>query len=120
MILNETRGDADVTLLGKLLADIDDLVGNDAALLSIALPYNANELKHLLDIGSTDWDRFNEEAYQPQRHAHARQFTVFVEFDQAQRERYDSFMGILAHELGDAFTVEEAILSALSGACQNL
>ncbi len=55
IVLNETRGDADVVLLGQLLqqlADTDDF--------RVALPYTDGDLAQLLEIGSQDWDGFGQ------------------------------------------------------------
>lgn len=54
IVLNETTGDADVVLLGQLLAGIAHL--DD---FKIALPYTDAELDHLLAIGAADdWDQY--------------------------------------------------------------
>jgi hypothetical protein len=54
VVLNETRGDADVVLLGQLLLDMQSL-GEDFA---VALPYTSTELEHLLSLGRENWDDF--------------------------------------------------------------
>lgn len=61
IILNETRGDADVTLLGELLNEMTTLF--DADLLSVGLPYTDTELTHLVNLGATDWDQYRKDGY---------------------------------------------------------
>lgn len=55
VVLNETTGEADVVLLGRLLADLQGL--DD---FQIALPYTEAELAHLLSIGAEDWDSYGD------------------------------------------------------------
>lgn len=57
VVLNETRGDADVVLLGQLLNDLKQTADSDEAFVA-ALPYSTAELEHLLSIGAQDWDQF--------------------------------------------------------------
>lgn len=56
IVLNETRGEADVVLLGQLLSDLKDL--DD---FGTALPFSRGELDHLLSIGAEDWDNFGRD-----------------------------------------------------------
>jgi ParB/RepB/Spo0J family partition protein len=56
IILNETRGESDVTLLGKLLAEIQREQAED---LTVGLPYSDSELEHLLSLASVEWDAFD-------------------------------------------------------------
>lgn len=53
VILNETTGDPDIVLLGRLLAELQE--DED---FRIALPYTETELAHLLSLGADDWDAF--------------------------------------------------------------
>lgn len=55
VVLNETTGEADVVLLGRLLSDLQGL--DD---FQVALPYTEAELAHLLSIGAEDWDSYGE------------------------------------------------------------
>lgn len=59
IVLNETRGDADVVLLGMLLTELQAMTDEDG--FAIALPYTSNELDHLLSIGAEDWDQFRQQ-----------------------------------------------------------
>lgn len=56
VILNETRGEADVVELGKLLAFLQD--GMSVEELLEGLPFSESELEHLLSLAGEDWDRF--------------------------------------------------------------
>lgn len=55
VILNETKGEADLPSLGQLLADIRT-EGEDG--FEIALPYSGAELSNLLSLADVDWDTF--------------------------------------------------------------
>lgn len=122
IILNETRGDADVALLGKLLSDIDELTGNNLDLLAQALPYNTAELQHLLDLGRTDWDDFHQQQASRPRNVSSSAHAVTLDFDEAQNERWTTFMDMLAHEAGEevGFSPELAVLDALTLRCKKL
>lgn len=55
IILNETRGDHDVAKLGQLLADLSTRSTVDDLL--VGLPYSADDLARLIEIGTVDnWD----------------------------------------------------------------
>ena len=53
VIMNETRGRADLAKLGELLNEIAPALGDD---LIIGLPYTATQLEELMDIAEFDWD----------------------------------------------------------------
>ena len=53
IIMNETRGRADLAKLGDLLNDIAPTLGED---LIIGLPYTEAQLSELMDIAEFDWD----------------------------------------------------------------
>lgn len=117
------HGDAEIVPLSRLLVELSQSIP-DLEALRLALPYSGTELDELLKIGQVDWGNFDlsgqTQVEEHLRQASNSQYTVFFAFDKGQRERFDKFMEILARELGSAFTREEATLSALSGACQNL
>ena len=52
VILNETRGRADMALLGTLLSDLQADLGDD---LITGLPYSPAHLEELINIGDFDW-----------------------------------------------------------------
>lgn len=123
------HGEAEVVPMAQLLVELQAMLGDDPGERALidALPFSTSELDELLKIGAIDWSLDPSAAQQltelqqaHQRIAAASRFHVTLEFDKAQSERFDSFIGILQHELGEAFTLEEAILAALSGACQSL
>lgn len=53
IIMNETRGRADLAKLGDLLNTIAPDLGDD---LIVGLPYTATQLEELMDIAEFDWD----------------------------------------------------------------
>jgi ParB/RepB/Spo0J family partition protein len=60
VILNETRGEADATLLGTLLADLSTQL--DPEELVKGLRYDDSELAHLMSLADVDWDAFTPPA----------------------------------------------------------
>ena len=52
VIMNETRGRADLTSLGTLLAELSPELGED---LIIGLPYTPEQLNEILDIAKFEW-----------------------------------------------------------------
>lgn len=52
VIMNETRGRADLTSLGTLLAELSPELGED---LIVGLPYTPEQLDEILDIAKFDW-----------------------------------------------------------------
>lgn len=56
VILNETRGEADATLLGTLLADLSTQLDPDE--LMRGLRYDEAEMAHLMSLADVDWDSF--------------------------------------------------------------
>lgn len=120
------HGDADVVPLGKLLAELS-LSMSTLDELRMALPYGDSELEELVKIGQIEWGSFGGdgqaevEAFLEERAAAQDGKTlVTLGFDEAQIERYKTFIEMLAREGGDTFTPEEAVLTALSSACQSL
>lgn len=94
IILNETTGDADVVLLGQLLAELQLL--DD---FKIGLPYTDMELEHLLQVADTDWSRFGDPP-DPPAHDPLLEREVVLSFTD---DQYDSFRGwivILEKEYG--------------------
>lgn len=123
IILNETRGQADTVPLARLLADLQkDTTLDD---LIMGLPYERAQLEELLRIGSIEWDTFNSERSEDvERHLRLRgeknQYTVFLNFDKAQKEKYDTYADMLVREKGEEYTVERAVIDGLAALCQQL
>lgn len=115
VILNETRGEADVALLGKLLADIRRDVDEDE--LRLGLPYSDAELKHLTEIGDVDWDQFERDLAGRQQPAPPLEaHTVALVFaDRDSVERFHTLARIVQHER-DLAGEPEATLDALADA----
>ncbi len=123
IILNETKGQADTVPLARLLAELAEGMSIDA--LIKGLPYDSAQLDEFLQIGKIDWDAFNanraDDVEQHLRLAREKnQFTVFLNFDKGQKEKYDACTEILAREKGDKYTAEQAVIDGLAGLCQSL
>lgn len=123
IILNETRGQADTVPLARLLAELQQSTTLEE--LMIGLPYDRGQLDELLKIGQIDWDTFHaDRASEAEENLRLRsgknQFTVFLNFDKAQKEKYDTYTGMLAREKGDDYTVERAVIDGLSLICKQL
>ncbi len=115
VIMNETRGDADVALLGKLMSGLYERLGGDMAKLAIALPYSHYELKHLVEIGQVDWDGFSQETTPRQQPERGNKHAVVLDFDEEQRGRWDLHMGIYLRESEDEdLTAEKVALDLLT------
>lgn len=56
IVMNETRGRADMARLGALLSEIKLELGDD---LKIGLPYTAVQLNELMDMGAFDWSELD-------------------------------------------------------------
>lgn len=113
IILNETRGNADVALLGKLIADLSTELSPED--LRLGLPYSDAEMKHLLDVGKLDWDQFKPGGDLPpdpgggggDDEGHA----VTLRFDDDGIERFRNYTTMIERERGSS--TEEAVLWAL-------
>jgi len=55
VIMNETRGQADLVSLGHLLADISLTLGDT---LGVGLPYTAPQIAELMAVSDFNWDEF--------------------------------------------------------------
>jgi hypothetical protein len=95
IILNETRGEADVALLGRLVAEIRQDV--ELADLKLGLPYSDTELQHLTEIGSFDWDEFQPNS-SPQG-SEPDVFSAVLTFgSRKDLERFQTFATLIDHE----------------------
>lgn len=64
IILNETRGRADVVDLGKLLGDLADDMGDTAELLR-GLPYSEGELDELIELAGVEFPDYSDGSLDP-------------------------------------------------------
>jgi hypothetical protein len=96
IILNETRGEADVALLGKLVADLRQDI--ELADLKLGLPYSDNELQHLTEVGSLDWDNFD--GYEPKEPVEPEESHAFqlVFGSKKDLEKFRTLATIVDHE----------------------
>lgn len=123
IILNETRGQADTVPLARLLAELQKDTTLDELLNG--LPYERAQLEELLKIGQIDWGAFEaERSDEVENHLRLarekNQFTVFLNFDKGQKEKYDTFTDMLARENGAEYTAEQAVIDGLGAICQKL
>jgi ParB/Sulfiredoxin domain len=108
VIANETRGQADVVDLAKLMTTLADELGEEA-LLGLAI--GPRELDQLLEIGKSDWDNFD---FDKKPRETGRTVTQIIElrYDDEQRERYRRLVAFLGRELSLADD-EAVVLAAL-------
>lgn len=116
IIMNETRGEADVALLGKLLGELREEVGEEDVLTGLAL--SERELAQLSEIGAADWDSFSFEQ-EPRNTKQLVSQIMELRFDDEQRESYKRLVKHLQRELKLA-TAEEVVLECLSRARASL
>lgn len=119
IVLNETRGDADVVLLGALLNDLQAQLGEEE--FPLALPYSEGELAHLLALGTEDWDRFtqttDEAGDEPAPPAES--FEVVLVFTPAQHEAFQGKVEELRKASGLS-SVPDTVLAAVTTAAAQL
>lgn len=106
VVLNETRGDADVVLLSQLLADIRSMTDEQA--FANALPYTPAELEQFLNLGGDDWDAFQQVAGDPVLPASNTRELTLVFADSRVFDRFTKHLAILAKEwdMADAGATE--------------
>lgn len=118
VVLNETTGEADVVLLGRLLADLSSL--DD---FQVGLPYTEAELNHLLSIGAADWDKFDAPLGDPEPlPASPVEHEVVLQMSDEEGEQFRLWTGVLAKEWqisgGVTAIVWEAVRRAALAASQ--
>lgn len=114
----ETRGDADLIELGKLLADLDEAMARDD--LMRALPFTAYELENLLSLAATDWDQYPvRDGFKPDQQSVGDEVVVSFMMSAAQRERFAAWLSLIRHELSLG-TDTEAVIAAAERAAQEL
>jgi hypothetical protein len=111
VILNETRGEADLVDLGRLLASLDQPMTD----LGFALPYSHQELEELVRVGSINWDEFGDASaptLPPQRPG---THQIVLVYNDPDYERFTTLTATLILELKHE-TVEQAVLESLQQA----
>jgi ParB/RepB/Spo0J family partition protein len=114
LIFNETRGEADVTLLGHLIVDLNREL-EDRALLMLGLPYSDAEIENLLQIGEVDWDSWEQGEEEKSGRIDSpdgTQHTVFMHFDDEQYEKFQAYTDMVQREREQP-DVPSAVLLAL-------
>lgn len=123
VILNETRGDADVVLLGKLLADLQAETGDIDELL-LGLPYSAVELDHLTALADVDWDQYTGAAdlppAEPGSGADGTDQLVSFLLRQDQVQAFQRFVDMCGHEWGTGDDMGATVFHAMQEAARNL
>lgn len=119
VILNETRGEADLVPLAQLLVSIQQQTDSIDELL-MGLPYSERDLQEMLRVGEINWDSFEParakdiEDYLAGREAEPDLHHVTLALNEEQAERFATFTGTLTHEW--QATLGEAVVRALSEA----
>jgi hypothetical protein len=97
VIMNETRGRADLSDLGALLQDIQIELGDD---LITGLPYTEGQLKELMGIADFDWDQFDDKTTEADfEHQDGEGFRVIALLNTEDEERWKGLLGDLKDEL---------------------
>jgi ParB/RepB/Spo0J family partition protein len=121
IIFNETRGEADIGRMGKLLAELNDELGDDDAALRAALPFTESELKHLLDIGNVDWDAWaknNPPAPRRSRQDPTMREVVLL-FNDDEHQQFEQFADMVVREV-ELADRSAAVLHALRQTASDL
>lgn len=97
VIMNETRGRADLSELGALLQDIQIELGDD---LITGLPYTDGQLKELMGIADFDWEQFDNKTTESDfEHQDGEGFRVIALLGDEDAERWKGLLGDLRDEL---------------------
>lgn len=97
VIMNETRGRADLSELGALLQDIQIELGDD---LITGLPYTDGQLKELMGIADFDWDQFDNKTTEDDfAHQDGEGFRVIALLNEDDEERWKGLLGELKDDL---------------------
>lgn len=96
VIMNETRGRADLTSLGTLLAELAPEFGEE---LIIGLPYTPEQLNEILDIAKFDWSELEtmpdgEELYTQEEEA----YKVVAVLDTETQQKWQNAMALKKQE----------------------
>ena len=97
IIMNETRGQADLSQLGTLLADIAVDLGDD---LGIGLPYSTPQLQELMAISDFNWEEFGQGGSDQDfetKGEEGHRITALV--DEDTKSRWDNYLAELAKDL---------------------
>lgn len=117
IILNETRGEADVAKLGALLADLQKEVPDVGELLT-GLPFTGAELENLVGLGEVDWDQF-EQSPPPPPPSENGLVAVSFEMTQAQADALPNLVLMLQREW-EQTSDGAAVYEAVARACKTL
>ncbi len=112
VILNETKGEADVVLLGTLLAELQRM---DAESYSVGMPYGDRELEHLLQMAAVDWDQYGPGADDVEPVPETPSYDVILAYGEADYAEYQELVAKLRETMsvdGEAGTVLEALRQA--------
>lgn len=108
VIMNETRGRADLTSLGTLLSELAPELGDD---LIIGLPYTPEQLNEILDIAKFDWTELEtpidgEELYTQEEEA----FKVVAVLDPETQQKWQNAMALKKQEFPSDSKVAAGLL----------
>ena len=115
---NETRGESDVALLGKLMVSIN--AEADGQEWWTGLPFSEAERTHYLELGAVDWDNFTPPQTGGDGEGNGTPAnTVALSFDQEAHEKWTTFMGMLGREW-ELDSAEAIALRAVQEAAERL
>ena len=108
VIMNETRGRADLTSLGTLLAELSPELGED---LIIGLPYTPEQLNEILDIAKFDWTELEtpidgEELYTQEEEG----YKVVAVLDTETQQKWQNAMALKKQEFPSDSKVAAGLL----------
>lgn len=110
IVLNETRGDADIALLASLLHDLSELQTPEE--LGSTLPYSSAELDHLLSLGQEDWDDFGAHDA-PDAPPPPAEHELVLSLSAEQNDLVRGWLTILTKEYGVGADVTTVVVEAL-------
>jgi len=108
VIMNETRGRADLTSLGTLLAELSPELGEN---LIIGLPYTPEQLNEILDIAKFDWTELEtpidgEELYTQEEEG----YKVVAVLDTETQQKWQNAMALKKQEFPSDSKVAAGLL----------
>ncbi len=116
VILNETRGEADVALLGKLLNQLRE--GGSEEELMLGLSFTTREVQQLTEIGREDWASFQFHPDGRNQGSGGAENVVELHFTEDELEKWRRLLKTLLRERG-AERPEIVVLDAMDLLRQN-
>lgn len=97
IIMNETRGRADLADMSNLLTELSESLGDE---LILGLPYTESQLKELMGMSDFNWDDFDQGAKDAEfDHADGEGFRVVALLSEEDEQRWKGYLGELKDDL---------------------